>query len=168
MIQLNENIQNEEEFLGIINKNKGIITKICYFYSNNPDEFKDLRQDVLAAVWYSFKSFRGVSDISTWIYRITLNTCLSSLRKHKRGGIKVGLDFIRELENEESNTFERCTLLYRLINDLKNDDKAIILLWLDELPYEEIASIMGIPRNTIASRIRRIKHQLSVIAQKEL
>lgn len=167
MAQIKNKTKHEEEFLATVEKNKGIITKICYFYSKNQDEFKDLRQDVLASIWYSFDTFEGASNISTWIYRIALNTCLSSLRKRKRSGTYVGLENLPELASEDSDMVERNKFLYGLINSLKSEDKAIILLWLDELPYEEIASIIGLPRNTLATRIRRIKQQLTALARKQ-
>lgn len=157
----NDNITDQEEYLRTIRSCNGIINKICYFYSRNPDDFKDLRQDVLAEIWYSYHTFRGKSNISTWVYRITLNTCVSSIRKQKRYGHKVGLETLPELIAEEGDLLERHRVLYSLINTLKNEDKAIILMWLDDMPYEEIATIMGLSRNTLATRLRRIKQALA-------
>lgn len=160
----NDSILEESEFLKIVERHKGIITKICYFYSNDSEEFQDLRQDVLAALWFSRESFRGRSHISTWIYRLALNTCISALRKRKKGGKSIPLDALMEVAGEESEKASTHKELYELISRLKGEDKAIILLWLDELPYEEIASIIGIPRNTLATRLRRIKMRLSELA----
>ena len=166
MKQKNHSILEEEEFLQVIEKYKTIITKICYFYSNDSEEFQDLRQDVLAAIWYARSSFKGHANLSTWIYRIALNTCISALRKHKRSGKKVSLDALGDIAVVESDKIARYKEMYELINNLKGDDKAIILLWLDELPYEEIANIIGLQRNTLATRLRRIKQRLIELANK--
>ena len=156
-----ENIPEQEEYLRTIRQCNGIINKICYFYARTPEDFKDLRQDVLAEIWHSFSTFRGNASISTWVYRITLNICISSLRRQKRYGKQIGLESLPDLIAEEGDSMERNKLLYSLINTLRNEDKAIILMWLDEMPYEEIAQIMGMSRNTLATRLRRIKQSLA-------
>lgn len=92
MMKHDNNILEEADFLRTVDICKGIITKICYFYSNDSEGFQDLRQDVLAAMWYSRTSFRGNANVSTWVYRIALNTCVSSMRKHKKGGQRVELE----------------------------------------------------------------------------
>lgn len=161
----NRYILDEEGFLRVVEQNKAIITKICYFYAHDPEEFKDLRQDVLAAIWHARERFKGEASTSTWIYRISLNTCVSAMRKRNRWAKKVPIDNLAEIQAEFSDREARYSELHALINRLKGDDKAIILLWLDELPYEEIASIMGIPRNTLATKLRRIKQSLSELAR---
>lgn len=157
-------ILEEKEFLRVVEQSKGIITKICYFYSRDPEEFQDLRQDVLAAIWHARTGFKGEANIQTWIYRISLNTCVSAMRKRSRWSKKVPLENLREIEAEFSDREAQYKELHALINRLKSDDKAIILMWLDELPYDEIAGIMGIPRNTLATKLRRIKQTLSEFA----
>lgn len=156
----------EEQFLKVVDECKGIITKICYFYSENSDDFNDLRQDVLAAMWQSRSSYRGKSNIKTWIYRIALNTSISNLRRKKHRGTRLSLDAVKELPADEPTDITLYKEMFHLINSLKATEKAIILLWLDEMPYDEIANIIGIPRNTLATRLRRIKQTLMKAAAK--
>lgn len=156
-----DDITEEEDFLALVDRSKGIITKICWYYAHDAGEFEDLRQDVLAAMWHSRSSFRGDSAPSTWVYRLALNTCISSLRREKRRGVRVALDQLPEIAAEESTALSRHREMHALIDRLRPDDKAIILLWLDDMPYDEIAAIVGMPRNTLATRLRRIKQRLA-------
>ncbi len=139
----------------------GVIRKVCYFYANDRDDFNDLRQEALINLWRGFPRFRGEASLSTWIYRVTLNSCVSFFRKNRKGGQTVAIDELPELlaDNDEKAVMLR--EMYRMISRLPSSDKALILLWLDEHPYEEIASIMGVPRNTVASRLRRAKEKLT-------
>lgn len=98
---------------------------------------------------------------STWIYRVTLNSCVSFFRKHRRRGNTVSVDEHPELIAEDDEKGAMLREMYRMINRLPAADKALILLWLDEHSYDEIASIMGQPRNTVASRLRRAKEKLT-------
>lgn len=157
---LPDDIIAEKDFLALVHRSKGIITKICWYYAHDAAEYEDLRQDVLAAMWYARSSFRGEAAPSSWVYRVALNTCISALRREKRRGERVALENMPEMAAEESAALERYREMHALIDRLRPDDKAIILLWLDDIPYEEIAAITGMPRNTLATRLRRIKQRL--------
>lgn len=161
-------INPEEQYLRIVERYKGIITKVCFYYSEDAEEFKDLRQDILAGIWSARDSFRSEASLSTWIYRISLNTCISALRKRKQRGERIPLDSITEPIQETEELKEAYQDIHTLINSLRNEDKAIILLWLDEVSYEEISEIMGLPRNTVATKLRRIKQQLATMVRAEI
>lgn len=97
---------------------------------------------------------------SSWIYRVGLNTCISFYRQQQRRGEHTSLDSLYGLEAEDSETTKRLKEMYRLIAGLDKFERAVILLWLDENSYEEIAEIVGVPRNTVASRLKRIRINL--------
>lgn len=160
MSRQSEDITEEEQFLRAIESNNGIITKICYYYAKDAEDFNDLRQDVLTNMWAYRESFRGDSSLTTWIYRLTLNTCISAFRKKKRKGEKVSLETLTGLSADTTDISEMHREMHRLISRLSASEKAIVLLWLDDRPYEEIAIIIGCPRNTIATRLRRIKEKI--------
>lgn len=153
-------IYQEDLFLKAIEDNKGIITKICYYYAKDAEEFHDLRQDVLTNMWAYRESFRGDSSISTWIYRLALNTCISNLRKRKHRDGYVSIDSLAELKAEDHDLSAMHKEMHEIISRLSAEEKAIILLWLDDMSYEEIAAIVGCQRNTLATRLRRIKEKI--------
>ncbi|MDT0647921.1 sigma-70 family RNA polymerase sigma factor [Zunongwangia sp. F260] len=140
----------------------GIIIKICRAYTDTEEDFQDYYQEVCLQVWNSRNSFREESKWSTWIYRISLNVCMSLLRKSKKKQVRVS-DYI-EVQNvpDEENAFqdESLKLLYKAIRQLSELDRAIILLYLEENSYKEIADIIGTTPNNIGVRITRIKKQL--------
>ncbi|MCH5228152.1 MAG: sigma-70 family RNA polymerase sigma factor [Muribaculaceae bacterium] len=151
----------EKEFEDAIAEYGGIITKICYYFSTNTDEFKDLRQEVLYYLWKGWTKFRGDASLSTWIYRVCFNTCISYQRKEQRSKNKVPIEEALFLPAEnDSEYLERYRTMHKLIGRLNYEDRAIILMWLDEKNYEEISEMMGINRNTIATRLKRIKEKL--------
>lgn len=151
----------EKEFEEAIILHGALIAKICYYFSSDSDEFKDLRQEVLYNIWKGWKNFRKDSKLSTWIYRVSFNTCVSFQRKEKKNKNTSSLDEAMNLEAPaDSELLAKYKTMHSLIQKLGFDDRAIILMWLDEKSYEEIAELMGINRNTIAVRIKRIKDKL--------
>lgn len=154
-------LEKEKEFEEAIENNGKIITKICYYFSGDSEEFKDLKQEVLCNIWKGWDRFGGNSKLSTWIYRISINTCISFQRKERKSKSNVSLDNIMDLSDEpESNKLEKYKMMHNLIKQLKYEDRAIILMWLDEKSYDEIAELTGITRNTIAVKLKRIKEKL--------
>lgn len=150
----------KQAFEETVRQYDGVIRKVCYFYSSDVDDFNDLRQEALINLWRGFPRFRGEASLSTWIYRVTLNSCVSAFRKNRKGADTVPIDQCPGLLEEADDKAEMLREMYRMINRLGPSDKALILLWLDEHPYDEMASIMGLPRNTVASRLRRAKEKL--------
>ena len=140
----------------------GIIIKICRAYTDTEEDFQDYYQEVCLQIWNSRKNFKEESKWSTWIYRISLNVCMSLLKKRKRK--QVGTTDYKKIynlpANENSFQDESLELLYKAIRQLSELDRAIILLYLEQNSYKEIASIIGTTPNNIGVRITRIKKQL--------
>lgn len=139
-----------------------LIAGICLSFARSKEDFEDLRQDAYLNIWRGLGRFRAESAISTWIYRVTFNTCVSSQRKSARTE-EVSL---RELYDElycgnDVASTARYIQMYRLIGRLKPIDKSIILMWLDEKSYDEIADVVGLSRNAVGLRIKRAKDQLA-------
>lgn len=137
----------------------GIIIKICRAYTDSQEDFEDFYQEACLQIWKSRTAFQEKSKWSTWLYRVTLNVCLTLSKKNKNKAyatdvIDEGSENNRAFENEDLN------LLYDAIKKLSEVDRAIILLHLEENPYKEIAAIIGTSANNIAVRINRIKKQL--------
>lgn len=154
---------NEREFASIIQKHSRIINKVCYFYATDKMPFEDLRQEIYVNIWLGLNQFRGESKMSTWIYRVAVNSALMTLRSSKPLIETTSLDFgILDVSTEIDDTQrENLQTLQSLINRLEDIEKAIILLWLDEYSYEEIADTLGLKRNTVAVKIHRIKDKLA-------
>lgn len=148
-------------FLEAVNANSGLIYKVCYMYAEDPDHLKDLYQEVMVNLWQGFSGFRGDARLSTWIYRIALNTCVSYIRRHGRGGHEPLDESTVGIIDESHERAAQLKMMYEMISALGRIDKAIIMLWLDEYSYDEIASLTGVSRNNVASRIHRIKQRLS-------
>lgn len=139
-----------------------IIIKICRAYTNSQEDFEDYYQEVCLQIWRSRDSFREESKWSTWIYRISLNVCLTLLKKAKTKGYQYVSDQLPDEVVEDSHVFdnESLNLLYDAIKHLSEIDRAVILLYLEEKSYEEIAEIIGTNSNNIGVRINRIKERL--------
>lgn len=151
-------MRNKEKFEKIIIQHRSIISKVCFLYAGE-EEFEDYYQEVLFQLWRSLPKFRGESEISTWIYRISLNTCISFIRKDRKMK-KVPLQQELNFSNNDVESKMQIRELYYLINQLNKLEKAMILLWLDEKSYEEIVAITGLSRNNVAVKLSRIKEKL--------
>lgn len=151
----------ENRFMAIVTEHRQLICKVCYMYADDTEHFNDLYQETLANLWQGMSTFRGDAKISTWIYRMCLNTCITFFRKHRRHNAEtVGLDSILDIAGDDDSRLANLREMYRLIGTLDQIEKALILMWLDERPYEEIAEVTGMTRNTVATRLRRIKQKL--------
>jgi RNA polymerase sigma-70 factor (ECF subfamily) len=157
-----EIIIKEKEFTKLIKENKGIIYKICSSYCADKDDRDDLAQEIIYNLWKSFDSFNANLKFSTWMYRIALNVAISFYRREKKiknhNEISEGLIVFEE--NIEEETESNLTLLQEFINELKEIDKAIILLYLDDKSHREIAEITGFTETNVATKINRIKEKL--------
>ncbi|MBO7306194.1 MAG: sigma-70 family RNA polymerase sigma factor [Bacteroidales bacterium] len=150
----------EQDFAQIIRKNKGTIYTVCYMFSKNEDEVADLFQEILINLWNGFKNFRGESTPGTWIYRVSLNTCISLNRKKKRRGDSVPLEMDINLFDNSGEDIKQIQMLHQRISQLGPFDRAIILLWLENMSYDEIGAIVGISAKNVSVRLFRIKEQL--------
>jgi RNA polymerase sigma-70 factor, ECF subfamily len=142
----------------------GIIIKICRAYSNSQEDFEDYYQEVCLQIWKSRDNFKGQSEWSTWIYRISLNVCLTLLKKNKKTK-HTSSGFIPDVVIEDSRVFsdESLNHLYSAIKQLSELDRGVIMLYLEEKSYQEIADIIGTNANNIGVRITRIKEKLKKI-----
>ena len=141
----------------------GIIIKICRAYTDSQEDFDDYYQEVCLQIWKSKDQFRGDSKWSTWIYRLSLNICLTLVRKKKKTRQFFNNDAVElQDESEDASAFsnEDLSLLYAAIKRLSEIDRAVILLYLEEKPNKEIAEIIGTTPNNIGVRINRIKERL--------
>ena len=129
-------------------------------FSKDEDEVADLFQDILINLWKGFSGFRWDSSIRTWIYRVCLNTCISADRKKKRKGETVPLDMSINLFDDSAEDMKQVRMLQNRISRLGPFDRAIVLLWLENLSYDEIAAIVGITAKNVSVRLFRIREQL--------
>lgn len=156
---MNENI--EQEFVTCIREYERVIYKVCYLYTTKSASLNDLYQETVLNIWRAFPKFRHECKVSTWIYRIALNTCISFIRKEKNIPEIVTLTKEADWLTEEEDGFrEMLAELYRLINKLGQLDKSIILLYLEEKDYAEIAEITGLTTTNVATKLSRIKDKL--------
>lgn len=156
----------EEKFQLIYRENYPRVIGMCLGYVGGDEDLaKDLAQEVFLKVWENLNSFRHQSKVSTWIYRITVNTCLQQLRKKKYVSLKEGTNL--EVPTEGDDREINFKALYRCIDKLSADNKAIILLELQEVPQKEMAQIIGISHQAIRTRIHRIKLELSKCVNNE-
>lgn len=139
-----------------------IIIKICRAYTDTQEDFEDYYQEVCLQIWRSRNNFDGQSDWSTWIYRLSLNVCLTLLKKKKNNKQHFVSDALPPELIEDSKSFSDDDLneLYKAIRQLSEVDRAVILLYLEEKSYDEIADIIGTNANNIGVRISRIKERL--------
>lgn len=154
--------QIHERFISLLETNLGIILKISKAYTNTVQDREDLINDIAYEMWKSFPNFKGKSKISTWVYRVSLNTAMNYNRNTRKkrdflqSAIKIYYD---ELSNETVSN-PRVEVLYDCIADLDQFSKAIILLYLDGYKHDEIAEITGISKTNVGTRISRIKEVL--------
>ena len=147
----------EKDFSRIVKQHKSTIYTVCYMFSKDADEVNDLFQEVLINLWKGFTSFQGRSDLSTWIWRVSLNTCISCERKKKLDTVPLSME-INLFEDQDEDS-QQIQLLHKRIHQLKPFDGAIVLLWLENLSYEEIGAIVGITAKNMGVRLYRIKEK---------
>lgn len=152
---------NQQLFDAIVAEYSPLISKICYMYATDSEHFKDLYQESLINLWQGLDRFRGDSKVSSWLYRITLNTCVSNFRRNRKHSENLPLEAAVEIAGADDSHTEDVRMLYNLISRLDRLDKAIIMLWLDEKPYDEIAEITGLNKSNVGVRLNRIRKRLS-------
>lgn len=163
----------EQTFLNALVQSQDRLFRICTSYADDSDDAKDLFQEVLVNVWKSLANFNGNSDLYTWMYRITLNVSLrhrENLQRDKRRRSELKSLSIEYVAPETSNdlNLQKLDLLRSCVRMLNNADKAVITLYLEELPYKQISEITGLKVNTVAVRIKRIKKKLLNCINKKL
>ena len=158
--------KKETEFLELIEKHQRIIHKICFMYCrNNPDK-EDLYQEITLQLWKAFPSFKGQSAFSTWMYRVALNTAITMTRRYNFLTLTPASSDISYEINSSIELSEEVKILYKAISHLKELEKGIVFLWLEEKSYEEIAETLGISVKNVSVKLIRIKNKLSGIIKK--
>ena len=158
-----EDNSQQYSFKLVIREFSNLIDRICFGYARSLADFEDLRQDALLNLWQSMVAYKGKCSMKTWVYRITLNSCVSSIRKSKKNITTVQLDEFYDVMDCEEDRKEMIRDLHEGLEMLNPIDKAIILLWLDGEEYEEISQIIGISKSNVAIRIHRAKEKLKLL-----
>ena len=150
---------NQKLFSVMVQQNKTNICTVCYMFSKDQEEVNDLFQEVVIRLWQGFDKYKGDSKERTWIYRVALNTCISfdrKKRRHNKKQVYMGDDLFGCNEHDSQQT----EVLHKRITRLRPLDRAIVLLWLEDISYEEIGSIIGITAKNVSVRLYRIREQL--------
>ena len=151
---------SEDFFKSYVEENMALIMHLCRAYSRDEESLKDLVQEVTLQLWRSHKSFKGNSQLSTWVYRVTLNVCLSNSKKLNRKVDTIPLEAGISKMEENDPEKEQVEMLYRGIRKLKESDRAIILLYLEDKSYKEMSEILGITVSNVGVKVNRLKDKL--------
>lgn len=152
--------ETEKIFIEMIHQHERVIYKVCSFYVSDDYPIEDLYQEVVCNLWRAFPKFRRECTVSTWIYRIALNTCISGIRKIVRRPQYVPIAMLQESLLHPDDMSDNIKEMYRLIHQLKNLERAIVLLYLEEKSYQEIADITGLTLSNVATKLKRAKEKL--------
>ena len=159
----------EREFSDLIKDNQGLIIKISRMYTHSQEDEKDLFQEIVLQLWRSYGSFKGNSKITTWMYRIALNTAITLFRKKSRS-IKTDelqdFHYTKETEEDDSEQAQQISTLYSIIKMLPDTERAIVMMYLDDLPYKEIAANLGITEGNARVKMNRLKKTLKELMEK--
>ncbi|MBL6449518.1 RNA polymerase sigma factor [Fulvivirga sp. 29W222] len=153
--------QEEKEFLDQIDLHQNIVHKVCRMYTNNKDDHDDLFQEILLQLWQAYPRFKGNSKLTTWMYRVALYTAISRNKKKQRL-VSESIDS-KAYEYYENHDPYRYENLRMAISTLSETDKALVMLYLEEKPYKEIADIMGLTETNVGVRLNRVKKKLKEI-----
>jgi RNA polymerase sigma-70 factor (ECF subfamily) len=155
-------MSKEETFTQLIKEHQGLIYKVSALYTEQQQDQNDLYQEIVYQLWKSYDSFRGDAKLSTWMYRVALNTAIGQLKKKKRAPNTVSIDqsVVHIMDDKDTELEERIKVLNAQIKKLNILDRGLILLLLEGKKYEEIAEITGLSHTNVATRISRIKQKL--------
>jgi RNA polymerase sigma-70 factor (ECF subfamily) len=156
-----------EDFDAIVKEFHPIFYKISRAYTDNDADFEDLFQEMLIQVWSSYKKFRGDSKLSTWLYRVALNTALSFQKKNRKTRNLEPLQDYPEVESDSETDQQKIDLLYQCIRLLEKDDRSLILLQLEGKSYEESSEILGISTSNVGVKLMRIRKKLEKLLKEQ-
>ena len=166
---MNKKQQIERDFEQMVERQRQTIYSVCYLFADERQQADDLFQETLIRLWQGFDTFEGRSTEKTWVYRIALNTCINMDRKHRRrrdtSPLELSVDYFADASSWDSSEEHNpaAQRLHRRIGKLHPFDRALILLWLEDLPYDEIAAILGITVKNVSVRLVRIREKLKTI-----
>lgn len=159
-----EERRQKEKFLELISEHQDLIRKVAAMYYKNKADQEDAFQEILVNLWKAYPTFRGESKITTWMYRVALNTVISGFRKasnrvhRNRSDVNISDELVKPERENVSN--EDIDVLYLSIEKLTDIEKAVIMLYMEEKTYDDIAEIMGMTRTNVGVKINRIKKKL--------
>lgn len=156
----------EQQFTQLIKLHKETIYTVCLMHTADQDEVQDLMQEALIQLWRSFETFRGESDIRTWIWRVTSNACISFCRKEEKHRETLQLE-VADLLTVDDEDNRQIRMLHDRIYRLRPFDRTVVLLWMEDMSYEEIGQILGISAKNVSVRLFRIKEQLRQMSNPE-
>lgn len=160
--------QKEKEFAKLIKDNQGLIIKVSRLYTNSLEDEQDLFQEIVLQLWRSYDTFKGNSKISTWMYRVALNTAITLFRKKTRAPqtdeLKDG--HYSEVIEEDDEKQAQISLLYTVIKKLPKIERAIVMMYLDDQPYREISETLGISEVNARVKMNRLKKTLKELMEK--
>lgn len=157
---------DKQNFLDLVTSNQGIIHKVCGMYCDTTEDREDLFQEIITQLWRSMDSFRAESKLSTWMYRVSLNTAITHFKKDKRRPDRESIQFesihIADKKYDEEYE-EQLKILHKAIARLSGIEKSIVILYLENKKYDEIAEIVGITQNYVRVKMNRIKAKLKTM-----
>jgi RNA polymerase sigma factor (sigma-70 family) len=156
----------EKEFIEQLNTHQNIIHKICNVYMSDEAAREDLFQEITLQAWKGYQAFKNESKFSTWLYRVALNTAISFYRKEKNKLNIFSPEEIQEKIEIADDTEAQSAAMHKAIAGLSKIDKALVMLYLEDYPYQEIAEMLGITANNVAVKMNRIKIKLKEETQK--
>jgi len=156
----------KDKFTDEVLMHQGLIHKICRMYRDNREDQEDLFQEIVYQLWKSYPRFQGKSKITTWMYRIGLNTAMAAFRKPTVKIDQCGVIAEQKLSQEPQGDSWKEDLLFAAIRELDQDERAFIALYLEDLSYAEISEVIGISQNNVGVRLNRIKTKLKTILNK--
>ena len=149
----------KQNFIRIIHGNQGIVKSLCKSYYTRYEDQRDAYQDIILQLWKSFDTFRGESELSTWIYRVSLNTLLAKVRKERNKIVTEPL-LISDLITPNAMADDDRELLSVVIHSLKDVDKAIVILYLEGYKNKEISQILDLSPTNVSTKLNRVKAEL--------
>lgn len=150
----------EQRFNTIVCMHDNLIMRLCFGYARSKAELDDLHQDALVNIWQGLPEFRGDSSLKTWIYRVTLNTCVATIRSRSRRVETMPIESIVDVRDDSIEQLQTLSELHDAIGQLSPTDKAVVLLWLEGMSYDEISELVGLTRGNVGIRIHRAKDKL--------
>jgi len=155
--------RQQQEFVQLLNQHQPLIHKVCNLYGQAVTDRDDLFQEIVVQLWKAYPKFRGEAKFSTWMYKIALNTAISGLRKRKNHIASFDPEKLpTEIQDEIYNTEKEVQLeqMYAAIRELSEIERALVMLYLEDRPYDEMEEILGINQNNLRVKMNRIKEKL--------
>ena len=157
--------QQYQDFIVLIREHERLVHKVCSVYTSEKEDREDLFQEIILQAWISFPKFKHASKVSTWLYRVALNTAINHKRKDRKHIKTLDLEGLHDVRESTDPFAEEYKILHRLIGELPTLEKALVLLYLDDRSYQEIAEIMGLSASNVGTKLARIKAKMKMKAE---